>query len=70
LLGQTGLMLADEVEYNPLPRGKTVSVSEIAGYALLLAAVWQGSGLVSQLAALVGSWLSEPPGPAVHLDEV
>jgi len=63
-------MLADEVEYNPWPRGKTVSVSEMAGYALLLAAVWQGSGLVSQLAALAGSWLSEQPGSSVHLDEV
>ena len=46
-----------------------MSVSEIAGYALLVAAVWQGSGLVSELAVLVGVWLDEQSSSTTHLDE-
>ena len=51
-------------------RGSTMSVSEIVGYLLLVAAVWQGSGLVSQLATVVGVWLNEQSSPTTHLDEV
>ncbi len=51
-------------------RGRTMSVSEIVGYLLLVAAVWQGSGLVSQFATMVGVWLNEQSSPTTHLDEV
>ncbi len=37
-----------------------MGINEVAGYVLLLAAVWQGSGLMSELTTLVGGWLDEP----------
>ena len=66
---QTEPIMAGEVENNPWPRGEIVSAFEIVGYTLLVAAVWQGSGFVSQLAVMIGTWLGEQPVHAPHRDE-
>ncbi len=47
-----------------------MSINEVIGYGLLLAAVWQGSGLASQAAAILGAWLEEPHGTPAPVDEI